>query len=176
MLTVLLQCNGQEYELAHSLTALVAGAVEGLVSDVIILDESQSEGIANLADAAGCRYYTAWDLPDVIQSIRGQWILMLEPGARPAGGWTEDLAEYMALNGTAACFSRSRYGYLPWWKRLWHRHPLDKGILISKQQALALVRPGMRLEEMGLGLKLRSLNCEMIGAAALQQKRGAARL
>ena len=38
MLTVLMECHDQESELAQTLSVLVAGAVEGLVSDVAVLD------------------------------------------------------------------------------------------------------------------------------------------
>ena len=43
MISVILQCQNQEVELARSLSALVAGAVEGLVSDVTGLDSGSDD-------------------------------------------------------------------------------------------------------------------------------------
>ncbi len=51
-----------EAELAHTLSFLVAGAVEGLVGDVVVLDHGSSDGTSSVADAAGCRFYGAWDI------------------------------------------------------------------------------------------------------------------
>ncbi len=44
MLTVIMETKDNEAELAQTLSALVAGAVEGLVSDVIILDHGSTDG------------------------------------------------------------------------------------------------------------------------------------
>ena len=51
MLTVLLECRDQEPELAQTLSVLVAGAVEGLVSDVVVLDHGSRDGSSKVADA-----------------------------------------------------------------------------------------------------------------------------
>lgn len=56
MLTVIMETKDNEAELAQTLSALVAGAVEGLVSDVIILDHGSTDGSPRVADAAGCRF------------------------------------------------------------------------------------------------------------------------
>lgn len=62
MLTVIMECRDHEPELAHTLSALVTGAVEGLVSDVVILDHGSRDGSSRVADAAGCRFYGQWDI------------------------------------------------------------------------------------------------------------------
>ncbi|HUH48874.1 MAG TPA: glycosyltransferase, partial [Mycoplana sp.] len=49
MLTVLMECHNNEAELAQTLSALVAGAVEGLVRDVIVLDHGSSDGSSRVA-------------------------------------------------------------------------------------------------------------------------------
>ena len=53
MISVIIQCHNQEAELAKTLSALVSGAVEGIISDVSIFDEGSSDGTATVADAAG---------------------------------------------------------------------------------------------------------------------------
>ncbi len=83
MLTVVLECQDQESELAQTLSVLVAGAVEGLVSDVVVLDHGSRDGTSRVADAAYCRFHSQWDIKDIVRSARGEWLLFVEPGARP---------------------------------------------------------------------------------------------
>lgn len=87
MLTVVLECQDQESELAQTLSVLVAGAVEGLVSDVIVLDHGSRDGTSRVADAAGCRFHSQWDIKDIVRAARGEWLLSssLARGLRPAG-------------------------------------------------------------------------------------------
>ena len=93
MLTIIMECRDQETEAAHTLNALVSGAVEGLVSDVIILDHGSRDGIQKLAEAAGCRYFVDWDMKDVLGTARGDWLFLIEPGARPQPWWIEEVFE-----------------------------------------------------------------------------------
>ncbi len=58
MLTIILECRDNEAELAQTLSALVTGAVQGIVRDVIVLDHGSRDGSAKVADAAGCRLLT----------------------------------------------------------------------------------------------------------------------
>lgn len=102
MLTILMECHDNETELAQTLAVLVSGAVEGVVSDVIVLDHGSRDGSIRVADAAGCRFLSSWDMRDVIRSARGEWLLLLEPGARPAAGWIDETAEYRAEHRTGA--------------------------------------------------------------------------
>ena len=73
MLTVIMECRDQETELAQTLSVLVAGAVEGLVSDVVVLDHGSTDGSSDVADAAGCRFYLHWDLAEIVRAARGEW-------------------------------------------------------------------------------------------------------
>src|SRR6218665_2877365 len=109
MLTVLMECRDQEPELAQTLAVLVTGAVEGLVSDVVILDHGSRDGTEKVADAAGCRFHRDWNLKDVLGSVRGEWLLLMEPGARPQFGWIDELSDYMGLSRDPARFSSSRH-------------------------------------------------------------------
>lgn len=165
MLTILMQTLNNEAELAHTLSTLVAGAVEGVVSDVIILDHGSADGSARVADAAGARFVTQWDMGDVVRSARGEWFLLLEPGARPAGRWIDDLAEYMALGRVPARFSPSRLHRRPPLQRLLRRaSPLEYGLLLRRQQAEQAVRPDMRLEDFAVRRKAHRLVSELVPA------------
>ncbi|HBF31041.1 glycosyl transferase [Rhizobium sp.] len=172
MLTVIIECRDQESELAQTLTALVAGAVEGIVSDVVVLDNGSSDGTSKLADAAGCRFHLKWDLRDVLAAARGDWVLLVEPGARPTQGWIDEIAEYASLNSTPARFSPSRHHRRPLLKRLGRRRPpLEQGFLLSKQHALSIAKTGMRLVDLVTGLKGRALSSEMVPAWAARPAR-----
>jgi hypothetical protein len=90
----------------------------GLVSDVIVLDHASQDGSSRVADAAGARFCTSWDMTDIVRSARGDWLLLLEAGARPAGRWIDDVAEYMSLNKMPARFSPSRQYRRPFLQRI----------------------------------------------------------
>jgi hypothetical protein len=163
MLTVIIECRDQEPELAQTLAALVSGAIEGLVCDVVVLDHGSRDGTSRVADAAGCRFYSEWDIGDILRSARGEWLLLVEPGARPQAGWIDEIGEYMALNKVPARFTASRGYKRPLLQRIGRAFsPLEFGFLITKGQAVASARSGMALAEFAKGHKLRKLSSEMI--------------
>lgn len=165
MLTVIMECKDNETELALTLSALVSGSVQGLVSDVIILDHASTDGTIALSDEAGCRLYPQWNLKDVLTTIRGQWVLILEPGARLQSGWIEELFEYIPLNLGAARFQPSRHYNSSWIKRLFKKtKPLERGLLISKNAALSHVDDIQALEALAKRFKTRELRSEIIPA------------
>jgi hypothetical protein len=172
MLTVIMECRDQEPELAHTLSTLVSGAVEGLVSDVVILDHGSRDGSSHVADAAGCRFHAEWDINDIVQSARGEWLLLLEPGARPQTGWIEDIQEYVALNRVPAKFTPSRNYRRPFLRRLFQKpQPLEYGLLLPKKQAVSLAKSSMALEHFTKGQKLRRLSAEMIPSWVVTEAR-----
>jgi len=167
-----MECRDQEPELAHTLSTLVSGAVEGLVSDVIILDHGSKDGSSRVAEAAGCRFEVQWDIRDIIGSARGEWILMMEPGGRPQSGWIEDISEYTALNKRPARFAPSRHYRPSWLTRLSRRRrPLEYGLLLSKQDALAIARSGMPLDQFPKSQKILRLSAELIPSWVLRAAR-----
>ncbi|PWW01793.1 hypothetical protein DFR52_102457 [Hoeflea marina] len=168
MITVILECRDQEGALAVTLAALVQGAVEGLVAEVIVMDRGSGDGSSQLADAAGCRYLVDPDLREVVQHARGDWLFLIEPGARPLLGWIEHLGQHMAAGTTAARLSPSREYRLPFLARLRHRaSTLEHGVLISRRHAVANARSGQALEDLARGLAMTRLKCEIVPAAVL---------
>lgn len=164
MLTIIMETRDNEAELAQTLSVLVAGAVEGLVSDVIILDHGSTDGSPHIADAAGCRFCVDWDLGEIVRSARGDWLMFLEPGARPIGRWVDELAEYVSLNDNPARFSPSRLHKRPLLKRLSCPAPLEAGFLMRKRDAVAVARSDMRLSDMANGRAVRKLATELVPA------------
>jgi len=176
MLTVIMETRDNEAELAQTLSALVAGAVEGLVSDVIILDQGSKDGSMEVADAAGCRFCANWNLGEILRSARGEWLMLLEPGARPLGRWVDELLEYIALNKGPARFSPSRIHKRPLLKRLSQRAaPLETGFLMRKRDAIALASADMRLSDIVKARTARKLATELIPAWVATSHRTAER-
>ena len=165
MLTVIMECRDQESELAQTLSGLVSAAVEGLVSDVVVLDHGSRDGSSRVADAAGCRFHGHWDIKDIVRSARGEWLLLVEPGARLQAGWIEEVAEYVALNKKPARFSPARHYRRPFFRRIGRSlPPLEHGLLLAKGQAVALAKSGMDLPAFTKGQKPSRLASEMIPA------------
>lgn len=165
MLTVLMECRDQEAELAQTLSILVTAAVEGLVSDVIILDHASRDGSSRVADAAGCRFHSHWDIKDVLRSARGEWLLFIEAGARPQSGWIEEVLEHLAVHKQPARFSPSRNYRRPFLKRIGRvAPPLEYGLILPKKNAIAAAKSGMGLEMLAKGHKTTKLVSQMIPA------------
>lgn len=171
MLTVLLECRDNESELAYTLAVLVSGAVDGLVRDVIVLDHGSRDGSARVADAAGCRFVDKWELHDVLSMARGEWLLLLEPGARPQAGWIEEVLEHASLTKAPARFSPSRRFRRPFLRRWKRAGALEFGYLMPKQAAAALARPGTDLSELAKGSSARKLRSELIPAWVIREGR-----
>ena len=168
MISVLIECKDQENALAVTLAALVQGAVEGLVAEVIILDRGSRDGTALLADAAGCKFLENPDLREVVRAARGDWLLLIEPGARPLLGWVDHIGQHMAAGRQAARLKPSREYRLPFLARLRRRiSPLEHGVLLPKRQAIANSRSGQSLESLARGLAMTRLKCEIVPAAVL---------
>ncbi|KQS77334.1 glycosyl transferase [Rhizobium sp. Leaf384] len=167
MLTILMETHDSETRLAQSLAALVSGAVEGLISDVIILDHGSRDASQRVADAAGARFLTEWAMTDVVRSARGTWLLLLEPGARPLGRWVEEVAEHMAIGRGPARFSASRRHRRPLLARLASRRPaLEQGFLVSRPQAAGMVRSGMTIADFVTRRGVHRLSSELMPAWA----------
>jgi hypothetical protein len=165
MLTVIMECRDQESELAQTLSGLVPAAVEGLVSDVVVLDHGSRDGSSHVADAAGCRFHEDWDIKDILRSARGEWLLLMEPGARLQSGWIDEVHEYVALNKLPARFSPARGYRPPFLRRIGRKQPpLEYGFLLPKRQAVELASSGMDLVALVRGRKASKLASEMIPA------------
>ncbi|TIT95003.1 MAG: glycosyltransferase, partial [Mesorhizobium sp.] len=95
MLSVLIETRNDEEGLARTLASLIGGAVEGVVRDVIVCDTGSTDQTHYVAEHAGC-HYMAGGVADGIGQAKGDWLLLLEPGARLAEGWIEEVAAHTA--------------------------------------------------------------------------------
>lgn len=168
MISVVIECKNHEQSLAVTLAALVQGAVEGLVAEVIVIDRGSTDDTEKLADAAGCRFLVNPDIRETVRNARGEWLLLVEPGARPLLGWVEHLHQHIAGGQKAARFSGSREYRQPFLARMKHRpSALEHGVLMPKRQAIANARSGKSVESLARGIAMQKLKCEIVPAAVL---------
>jgi len=165
MVSVLMECGNEAEALARSLAALVPGAVEGLIREVVVLDRNASDGSIRVAEAAGCCFADDADLRDTLRALRSDWLFLMEPGARPLAGWIERFGDHIASSQLPARLSPARDHRPSLFARLRRAEtPLRYGLLLPKRQAVANARAGQSLESLARGLAVRRLDCEIIPA------------
>jgi glycosyltransferase involved in cell wall biosynthesis len=165
MLTVLIETHNDEEGLARTLGSLVAGSVEGVVREVLVYDRASTDQTVLVADHAGCDVIGEGELQSALRHARGDWLLLLEPGARLTDGWTEAVMLHVTTMTMPAHFSRSRIGQPRFLARLFSsRRPLADGLLVSKRQALALLKGNTDLASIAR-VSTKRLAAEIIASA-----------
>ncbi len=165
MITVLVEADaGSTERLARTLAALVPAVVEGVVLDAVILNVDGSDEVEEIAKAAGARCVGGGDITAAIGEARGDWLLCLEPGARPEGEWFEavssDLAGRDHSRPMPARFRPARTdGLLSLFRR---PRALRCGLVIHRRQAAA-AKAGT-LEALANGRAARRLNARLVPA------------
>ncbi|HHZ10954.1 MAG TPA: glycosyltransferase [Rhizobiales bacterium] len=141
MLSVLIETHNDEEGLARTLAALVVGVVEGAVREVIVCDRGSADQTHRVAEHAGCHFLPEGGIAAGIREAKGEWLLLLEPGARLDGNWIEAVLDHVAHSTRPARFVRSKNSRQPFFARvLYGRRPLRDGLVITKRQALSLAR------------------------------------
>jgi cellulose synthase/poly-beta-1,6-N-acetylglucosamine synthase-like glycosyltransferase len=144
MLSAVIETRNEAEALARTLAALVPAAVEGLLGEVIVCQAMPSEPVRFIADHAGCRI-AAGGFVAAFETARGDWFLLLEPGAVPLEGWIEAVGRHAASSDRPARFSRSRSARMPLLRKLFARpRPLECGLLLPRAEALGSFRKGWR--------------------------------
>lgn len=117
MISVLIPTLNSERVLVPALAALVPGAAEGLLREVVLADGGSSDGTEKIADAAGCEFRRgAADagkrLGEAAAAARGDWLLILDPASVLEEGWTREVAKFVAgPEQRAAAFRLAVDGY-----------------------------------------------------------------
>lgn len=166
MISVLIETRNDEEALARTLSTLIGGAVEGIVREVIVCDSGSTDHTHQVAEHAGCAFVSGTAAAGVRQA-KGDWLLLLEPGARLIDGWMEPVAAHIAKATIAARFTRSRAHRSPFLSRVFPgNRALTEGLLIRKSQAASLSRAGQNGEAIGRGLATKRLEAEIVVAPA----------
>lgn len=172
MLSVLIETRNDEEALARTLASLVGGAVEGLVREVIVCDLGSSDGTHRVAEHAGCVYLADGGVSAGMRRAKGEWLLMLEPGARLLDGWMEAVIVHTGGTKDAARFTRSRQSRPPLLRRVFsRRRSLADGLLITKRQALSLAADKGTAAAMAGAISARRLLAEIAAAQPAGQNR-----
>ena len=92
MISVIIPTLNAEEHLARTLAALVPGAVEGLVREVIIADGGSRDGTRAIAEATGCEFVSGAagrgrQLAAGARMARSGWLLFLHADTVPGEGW-----------------------------------------------------------------------------------------
>lgn len=164
MLTVLIETKDHEEALARTLASLVGAAVEGIVRDVLVCDLGSGDQTHYVAEHAGCHYIDGGVMAGVRQA-RGEWLLLLEPGARMVEGWTDSVLAHTARATTPVRFSRARDSRGPFLLRIFQRRkPLAEGLLVTKRQAMALSGATPSAEALARRLATRRIEGQIVTA------------
>lgn len=168
MLSVLIETCNDEERLARTLASLVSGVVEGAVREVIVIDRGSTDQTLRVAEHAGCHFIAEGEggIAAGIRQAKGEWLMLLEPGARPDDNWVEAVLEHVEQSTDAARFARSRHSQHSFLSRvLSRRRPLRDGLVITKRQALSLAGNGSAAAIAGAVSK-RRLGAGLVAAPA----------
>jgi glycosyltransferase involved in cell wall biosynthesis len=161
MLSVIIETENDEEGLARTLASLVGGSVVGIVRKVVICDSGSGDGTRAVADHAGCVFASA-GISAGLAEITDEWVLLLQPGAQLAEGWTTSVAEHCAKVKSAARFARARGSRLPFLSRVFRRpDALAQGLLVTTRQAIVLARRAGSGEAIARGLAVKTLRAEI---------------
>ena len=100
MLSVIIATRDSERRLVPTLAALVSGAAQGLVRDVIVADGGSKDETAKIADIAGCAVQVSdasltVRLTAAARAARGPWLMFLRPGTVLDPAWIDDTARFV---------------------------------------------------------------------------------
>lgn len=100
MLTVILPTLNAGKTLPQTLTALVPGAVSGLISQVVIVDGGSGDNTRAVADDAGCDWVSApqgrgSQLAAGTEEARRDWFLFLHADTVLSEGWIREVEQFI---------------------------------------------------------------------------------
>lgn len=121
MLSIIIPTLNSERLLMPTLAALVSGATEGLIREVLLADGGSQDDTAVVADVAGCKFLEL-DRPlgdrlrAATAAARGPWLLFLRPGIILDTAWIGETRRFIELthdSERAAVFRRGAAGRSP---------------------------------------------------------------
>lgn len=101
MISVVVSCLDCEEGLAHSLTALVPAAAEGIVREVVVMDGGSRDATRTVADAAGCEMHVvkggegARFAAGSKVALKSPWLMFLPAGSMLEPGWHVDASNFV---------------------------------------------------------------------------------
>jgi glycosyltransferase involved in cell wall biosynthesis len=100
MLSVIIATHGSERTLVPTLSALVPGATDGLLGEVVVADANSRDATAEVADVAGCHFVSSpaplgERLKAAAAGTRSPWLMFLRAGLVPEPGWITAVRHFM---------------------------------------------------------------------------------
>lgn len=152
MLSVVIPTRNSEEGLARTLSSLVSGAAEGVVREVVVVDDASTDGTRIVADAAGCTLiegHGGWCERIAVGlgvARRAPWFLLLPPNIFLEGEWFREAASFvdrverMGRGETAIAAFRLAYDEYGWRARVAERVAgLAQGLLGAPSAAQGLL-------------------------------------
>jgi hypothetical protein len=138
MLSVIIDTTDGEDRLAGLLAALTPAAVEGVVREVLVVDEARAEVVAAevdlLCEDMGAEM--AGDLASAIERAKSDWLLVLPADIRFHNGWIEQLTDHLASGAREAILvGDAKSGLLG---------ARPAGVLVSKAAAAGIRDPDLQ--------------------------------
>lgn len=125
MLTVIVDARTDPKRLAALLGQLVAGVVEGLVRQVLVVADVSEAGVAELCEATGAAAYPTLEAAG--RAAAAEWVMVLPARLRLRDGWMSSLAAHGADAQRAVVVGLSEGG-------LFGRRP--SGVLVERGRLL----------------------------------------
>lgn len=144
MLSVIVPTLNSEPDLAGLLARLVPAAVDGLVSQVIVLDAGSADGTLEISQDAGADVVSTF--ASALAIVRRDWVLLLPPDLRLRAGWEGAVAGHLARRAGGALVLGEREGE----GLLARLRPAPSGVLVERS---ALRGAGSSLDLVGLRRK-----------------------
>jgi glycosyltransferase involved in cell wall biosynthesis len=118
MLSVIIPTLNSERALVPTLSALIPGAMSGLVREVTVADGGSTDLTLDIADSAGCVVMASaaplgCRLHAAVAAARSRWLMFLRAGTVLEASWLDEATRFVTdaeLSGdcrTAAVFRRS---------------------------------------------------------------------
>lgn len=165
MISVMIEAAQDDEALAMTLAMLVPGAVEGIISDVTIIDRGMNEASRTVADAAGCRIVPSSDMHAALMGARSDWLMMIEPGARLLPGWIERLSSHLGYDGRPARFKRAHQARASVLERFrQQRSTLALGLVVKKSAIATRLEGAVGLRDVAKLVKPLTLDCAIVPA------------
>jgi glycosyltransferase involved in cell wall biosynthesis len=147
VLSVIIPTLDCERALVATLAALVSGATDGLIREVLLADGGSQDDTAVVADVAGCKFLKLDRPPGerlraAAAAARSPWLLFLRPGLILEASWigeTRRFVESIRDGERAAVFRRGAVAPSPLREALaqamaaFARPRPDQGLLISRR-------------------------------------------
>jgi glycosyltransferase involved in cell wall biosynthesis len=148
MLSVIIATQNSERPLLPTLAALVPGATDGLISEVIVADAGSRDDTAIVADIAGCNFMPIEGalgerLKKAAAAARAPWLLFLRPGLILDSGWISETRRFIERRSggpQAAVFRRGAQAQAGL-REVWSLFVAALGALPRPDQGLLIAHP-----------------------------------